>query len=217
MAGKLWSLDGNHPHQAQRGANQGAPRDNTTAIAIPRGTALWVGAATGYRSLSPKGELARIEGLGATIGSPAIAISDSVAIAAWADHASADEPWRLRWVRFKAGEAPGETKDFTPPGSTGGAQAGAQAMSPALSPVPEGRFLLVWTEGPMSRHRVRALTLSSDGAPVGAPIEVSGDGVNAGQGQAAIAASDKGVVAYLAGTDAGFQVVARPIACSSTP
>jgi hypothetical protein len=71
----------------------------------------------------------------------------------------------------------------------------------------------VWTEGPASGHDVRALTLGPDGAAIGAPLVISNVGVNAGQGQAAVAASGQGVVAFLESSGSGFQVVATPIAC----
>jgi len=97
-----------------------------------------------------------------------------------------------------------------PPGGQGG-----QAMSPGLAAVPGGRFLLVWTEGPMSFHHVRALTLSSDGDPVGRPLAISADGANAGQGQAAVSPAGTGIVAFLESTEDGFRVAAAPIACGS--
>jgi hypothetical protein len=132
-------------------------------------------------------------------------------MAAWADRASADDPWSLRWVRFKAGDSPGTPKTFTPPA---GGQ-GGQAMSPGITAVPGGRFLLVWTEGPASLHHVRALTLSLDGVPVGRPLEISADGANAGQGQAAVGTAGGGVVAFLESSDGGFRVAATPISCGA--
>ncbi len=208
-AGVLWTFDGDGDVEALRGATEGAPGDTTTAIAFRRGNSIGLGAATGYRSLSPKGDLARIDGLGTTIGSPAIALNDGAAIAAWADRAASSDPWTLRWVRFKAGDAPGTPKTFTPPA---GGQ-GGPAMSPGLAAVPGGRFLLMWTEGPASFHHVRALTLSGEGAPVGAPLQISADGANAGQGQAAVGTAGTGLVAFLESADGGFRVVATPIAC----
>jgi hypothetical protein len=139
-----------------------------------------------------------------------VAISDGVVLAAWADRASASDPWRLRWVRFNAGEAPGAPGTFTPPA---GGQ-GEQAMSPGVAAVPGGRFLLVWTEGPASRHDVRALTLSRDGQPIGPPLVISNQGINAGQGQAAVTSGQHGLVSFLESASGGFAVVATPIACA---
>ena len=168
-----------------------------------------MGTATGRDALSPQGALSRAAGLGDTVGSPAVAINDGVVIVAWADRASSSDPWSLRWVRFKAGEAAGEPGTFTPP--AGGK--GEQVMSPGLAAVPGGRFLLVWTDGPAARHDVRALTLSHDGAPLGKPLNISNRSANAGQGQAAVNAARQGLVAFLESADSGFRVVATAITC----
>jgi hypothetical protein len=212
-SGKLWPIDGDDGVGSLRGASEGAPGDTTTTIAFRHGDAIWMGSLTGYKALSTKGELAKVAGLGGSVGSPAVALNDGVAIVAWADHATADEPWKLRWVRFRAGEAPGAPNSFAPPGSS----PDAHAMSPAIAAVPGGRFLLVWTDGPTSHHRVRALTISSDGSPIGGALEISEEGLNAGGGQAAVSTAGKGVVAFLGSSDSGFQVMARSIACASPP
>jgi len=208
-AGMLWSLEGDGDIDALRGASEGAPGDTTTVIAFRRASVLWLGTASGFKALTAKGELAHVDGLGTAIGSPAVALNDGEAIAAWADRASTGDPWSLRWVAFKAGEAPGAPKVFAPPpGGQGG-----NVMAPGLAAVPGGRFLLVWTEGPATLHHVRALTLSSEGAPIGPPLEISPDGANAGQGQAAVVAGGAGVVAFLESEDGGFRVAAVPITC----
>jgi hypothetical protein len=209
VAGKLWPLEGDSTVEALRAAVEGPPGGATTAIAFRRGGIVGIGTATGSAALVAKGDLGHVDGLGAAIGSPAVAMNDGVAVVAWSDRPSPSDPWRLRWVRFKAGDAPGEPITFTPP--AGGK--GDQAMSPGLAAIPGRRFLLVWTEGPTSRHDVRALTLSADGAILGAPLNISSEGVNAGQGQASVTASGKGLVAFLESIDDGFQVLAAPIAC----
>ncbi len=227
-AGKLWSfasfaspaspaspasVGGADEIDALRAASEGAPGDTTTAIAFRRGNSILVGVATGYRSLSPKGELSRIEGLGSSIGSPAVAVNEGVVIVAWADRPSADVPWRLRMVRMKAGDPAGAPMTFSPP--AGGP--GNHVMSPSIASVPGGRFLLVWTEGPTSHQRVRAITLTATGEPVGKPLEISNEARNSGQGQAAVTAAEgaKGVVGFLQATDDGFEVAAAPILCGS--
>ena len=86
-------------------------------------------------------------------------------------------------------------------------------MSPSLTAVPGGRFLLVWTEGPAAGHVLRALTLGPDGRAIGAPLELSTEGANAGQGQAAVAENGAGVVAFLESGKKGFEVAATSIVC----
>ena len=212
-AGTLWSLDGSDDLDALRGASEGSPGNTTTAIAFRRGGAIWMGVATGNTALAPSGTLSHFEGLGTTIGSPAVAIDEGVVMIAWADRPSSDLPWRLRIAQMKAGDPPGQPVSFTPPpGGPGG-----HVMSPGLAALPGGRFLLVWTEGPTSQQRVRGITLTLSGEPVGGPLEISNKGINSGQGQVALTASagPRGVVAFLEATADGFEVAATPIACGS--
>jgi hypothetical protein len=209
VAGKLWPLEGDSSVDALRTASEGSRGDSTTAIAFRRGGIVGFGTATGSAVLISKGDLGHVDGLGGAVGSPAVAMNDGFAVVAWSDRPSPGDPWRLRWVRFKAGEAASEPNTFTPP--AGGK--GEQAMSPGLAAIPGRRLLLIWTEGPTSRHDVRGLTLSEDGTTIGAPMNISSEGVNAGQGQAGVTANGKGLVAFLESTDDGFQVLATPISC----
>jgi hypothetical protein len=205
--GVLWPLDGNAEVESLRGAVDSG--GHAIAVAFRRGSSVWMGIAEGTTALAAKGDLGHIDGLGPAVGSPAVAIGGGVAVVAWADRTSADEPWRLRWVRFAPGSPLGAATTFVPP--AGGK--GEQAMSPAITALSGGRFLLVWTEGPPSGHDVRAQTLSSDGRPLGPPLVVSAEGTNAGQGQAAVNASGQGVIAFLESRGDSFEVAATSIAC----
>jgi hypothetical protein len=209
VAGKLWTIDGDV--DALRGVAE-VNGDRTLGIALRSAGAVWVGSASGTSALAPKGELTRIEGLGTMVGSPAVAINDGAVFVAWADRSASADPWRLRWVRFTAGDGPGDAHAFVPPAGGGG----DSAMSPGIAALPGGRFLLVWTEGPAKQRAVRALTLAADGTPVGPPLAISNTGVNAGQGQAAVLADGHGVVAFLESTEGGgFQVVGTAITCAN--
>ena len=209
-AGKLWALDGDGDVQALRSAVDPSAPTGNVAIAFRRGDAIDIGVFAPGDSPAPNGDLVRIDGLGGGVGSPAIAINDGVVFAVWADRASNDAPWSLRWVRFQSGHAPGTPMTFTPP--PGGK--GDQAMSPSVAALPDKRFLLVWAEGHVSDHDVRALTLSEDGKPIGDPLDVSSAGSNAGQGQAAVTAAGHGLVAFLESGDKGFHVAGTRIECS---
>lgn len=209
-AGKLWPLDGDEGVEAPRGAQSGA---DPTALSITfrSGGSLWLGQAQrSGASLAAQGDLVRLGRQGEMVGAPAVASSDGVVMMAWAERKSADDPWRMRWVRFKAGESPGADHAFMVP--AGGP--GEQAMAPGLTALSGGRFLLVWTEGPASAHEVRAVTLSSEGATLGEPLRISASGANAGQGQAAVTSNGRGVVAFLQAEGSAFEVVTTPIACT---
>jgi hypothetical protein len=205
IGGALWPVAGDV--DAIRGVRSDTDSSNVT-VALRSAGSVWVGTAQGAGRLTPKGDLVRVASLGPSVGSPAIASTGGGVLVTWADRTSSDGPWQLRWAHFKVGESP-EPHTFTPP--PGGK--GEQAMSPGVAVVPGGGFLLVWTEGPASAHEVRAVTLLADGSPVGRALDVSTGGTNAGQGQAAIAAGGRGVVAFLESNGDGFRVVATPIAC----
>jgi hypothetical protein len=205
----LWAIGGNSPNaDAVRGTVDGFG-DPTVAIAFRNGASVYMGTIAGTGGLAPVGPLSHVDGLGTSVGSPAVAISNSIIMVAWADRASSEAPWKLRWTRFSAGSTPEPASDFAPP--PGGK--GEPFMSPSLASAPGGRFLLIWTEGPLSEHVVRALTLGPDGTPLGAPLELSPSGTNAGQAQAAITQGGDGVVAFLESGGKGFQVAAVAITC----
>lgn len=208
----LWSLPGDAGAEALRATPFETGRGY--AVTFRRSGAVWMGAFTGDgKTFKPAGDLAGTAGLGPQVGSPAIATSADRVLVMWADRASASDAWALRWQRWKPGESPEPAKVFVPP--PGGL--GPPHMSPSVAGLGGGRFLVVWTEGPVSGHEVRAETIDANGAPEGAPITVSQQGANAGQGQAAVGADGKGVIAYLeAAADGGkgFSVAATPIACT---
>lgn len=203
----LWTLAGSGPVEALRGV----PLDGGGGIAIAyrRAGAIWLGVATGDKTLTP-GNLSSTQGLGPQVGSPAIASSGNAVLAVWADRATANDAWGLRMQRWKVGEAPNAAEDFTPP--AGGL--GAPYMSPGVASLTGGRFLLVWTEGPAQGHQVRALTIGPDGQPQGDAITISASGENAGQGQAAVTPDGRGAVGYLVSTGPkAFAVAATAIQC----
>jgi len=205
----LWSLDGDGPVEALRTA---ALDDGGAAIAFRQGSSIYIGAISPEKV--PRGSLSRIAGLGSQIGSPTIAASSNIVIVAWADRASTSDPWMLRLVRWQPGDDPGGPRTFAIP--SGGL--GEQAMSPAIVGVAGGRFLLSWTEGPAASHQVRAQTLTASGEALGAPLTISGEGINAGQGQAALLPDGQGVVAYLASpAGSSAEVVATPVQCPGVP
>ncbi|MCW5837727.1 MAG: hypothetical protein KIS78_35365, partial [Labilithrix sp.] len=203
---KLFSVEGEGAIEALRAVAL-ADREGI-ALTFRRGNAVHLGVAKGGSVLEPEGELSRIEGLG-QVGSPALAASGDAVIAAWADRSGADEDWAVRWTKITVGRSTDEATPFTiPDGGLGG-----QAMSPSLASLGGGRFLLAWTEGPVSNHQVRAITIGADGAPSGAPISVSAPGINAGQPAAAVGPDGRGTIAFLAARGKSLEVHAAPITC----
>jgi hypothetical protein len=204
---QLWALEGADPIDVIRAAHTS---DHGHAIVFRRHGAIHAGMIGSDRAAV--GELTRIAGAGAPpgspIGTPTIAVNGQSVAVAFADRASSDEPWSLRIGSAPLGSFPSTTTQFTvPPGGPGGA-----ALAPALSGLPDGRWFLVWTEGSGGAHDVRGVTLGADLAPVGAALTVSREGSNAGQGAVALRAG-RGLVAYLALTEEGYEVWGTSVDC----
>jgi len=209
-SGKLWPLEGRYEVESMRGAAGQVAGEATLALTFRFKSTIGLGLVHGRDALVPWGKVFHFDSIGSSVGSPSIALSDGVVLAAWADRTGPEAAWSLRQILFYAGEPPGEPSAFAPPpGGKGGA-----LISPSIAPLPERGFLFVWSEGPASARGVRAITLNEKGAMVGLPLELSGPGVNAGQAQAAITSSGRGVVAYLESAAGGFRLVATPISCN---
>ncbi len=208
---KLWELpQAGVPVEQVRGESLAGGKG--FAIAFRQGGVVYAGVFGGSPP-APAAPLVHVDGLGATGGSPAIAVSGERVMVAWSDRASPTNPWNLRIATFRVvGNDAVQMQSFTPP--SGGL--GEQTMSPDLTSLGAGRFLLVWTEG-SSTHQVRAAVFGDDGSASDA-FAISPDGVDAGQGQAATLANGHGVVAFLSSTQPGFyEAVAGPLACADKP
>jgi len=209
VSGKLWPVEGRGEIDSIRSAASEVAGEPSLALVFRRKSAVGVGLVRGGDAPAPRGPLAYFDGLGPAVGSPAVGLNDGVVLAAWADRAGAEAAWSVRLARFNAGGPPEETRTFAPPaGGTGG-----PAMSPAIASLPQKGFLLIWSEGPPAGRRVRAVALAGSGKTNGPAIDLSSAGANAGQAQAAVASSGKGVVAFLQSAGSGFELVATPIAC----
>jgi hypothetical protein len=203
---ELFSLEGDGPVEALRAIS--LPDGKGIAVTFRRGNSINVGIAKGDGVLERQGEMSTIVGQG-QVGSPALAASGEHVIVAWADRAGSDDDWGIRWTKIKIGTSTQEAMPFTiPEGGLGG-----QAMSPAIASLGGGRFLLAWTEGPVSNHQVRALTFDADGSPSGSPLSISTSGVNAGQPAAVVGPDGRGLVAYLAAKGKSVEVEATPVIC----
>jgi hypothetical protein len=116
---------------------------------------------------------------------------------AWADRATKDDAWGIRWTKRSISGAVNEPRALAlPEGGLG-----------------RGKFLLTWMEGPTAGHQVRALTFNADGAPSGTPLAISASGVNAGQPQAVVGVDGRGIVAFLAAKGKYNELMATPILC----
>ncbi|HXN31144.1 MAG TPA: hypothetical protein VN894_04755 [Polyangiaceae bacterium] len=96
-----------------------------------------------------------------------------------------------------------------------GAGVGSQA-SPDLVPIGGQRFLLVWVEGGVEGHQVRAQSVAGWGDSVGPAIDLSTPDVSViGRPTAAVAPNGDGLVAYIASAGEEFDLFGTPISCST--
>jgi hypothetical protein len=203
----VWPLDGDEPPDALRVASAG---DMGQVVAFRRRGEISGG--TIDKDLKPRGNVVKVAGAGAPagsqIGTPSIATNGQAVAIAFADRASASDPWGVRVGSAALGLFPTQTRAIgVPPGGPGGA-----AIAPALAGLPDGRWMLVWTEGSGGDHDVRAETLDAELRPTGAPVTVSHRSSNAGQGAVALSGG-QGMVAYLALTDHGYELWGAAVDC----
>ena len=186
------------------------PRRRPARLPSGFGGAIWMRYGDGSRCARASGRtLSRAAGLGAAVGSPAVAINDGVVIVAWADRPSSSDPWRMRWVRFKAVSRRESSRDVHPAGRRQG----------RAGDVPWPRRGSRWalparvdrrTDRPPRRAGAHAVARRSATRQA---LDISNKSANAGQGQAAVNAARQGLVAFLESTDSGFRVVATAITC----
>ncbi|WP_394831470.1 hypothetical protein LVJ94_33655 [Pendulispora rubella] len=212
--GALWALEGDAAIDALRAVPLNGD-EKAYILAFRRGASIWTGVIArtdDHANYVPVTALSEAKGGGAQVGAPSLAVSGETARTVWADRAGGEGPWRLRsrrWVR--GSESPSPVESLEIPND----DAGASYISPSIVSLDGGRFLVVWSEGPALQHRVRAMTINAEGHALGSPLSISSEGANAGQGQAAVLPDGRGIVAYLAGRDGHFELMATPIDCPS--
>jgi hypothetical protein len=176
------------------------------AVAFRQGNGLWLGKLDSEKK--PVGSLAKVADR-ARLREPTLAESEGSVLLAWAEQEAGSDQWSVGAVSLaKSGTVKASRVDL-PSGGMGG-----DALQPALAGLEGGRFLLAWTEGNSWAHRVRAVTLDSNGAPVGRALAVS-DSVDGGWARLAVTPDGRGAVLFMTPSEDGFAAVATPIACSS--
>jgi len=188
---------------ATMGDNEGV------AVAFRRNSSIWLGIAQRDAGELKSTGLFRFAGSSAKVGSPSIATFGNEVLVAWAERVSPNAPWAIKTGRWGK-EGLGAPKDVAlPPGGKG-----EQGMSPSLVAIDRKRALLTWAEGPISSHEVRAQVISLESAPIGSAFSLSEPGVNAGQPQAALLRSGKGLAAFFVERGRDLQVSAVQIECA---
>ncbi|AUX25947.1 hypothetical protein SOCEGT47_065000 [Sorangium cellulosum] len=173
---RLWPVQGDEALEAPRALAAGPAG---YAVTFRRERAVWAGWLDAERR--PVGELARVLGSGGAVGKPSLGWNGRELAVVFADR-PAEGRWEIRAGRAASGSVPGSTEVIPLP--TGGP--GGDAFAPDIAGLGDGRWLLVWTEGPPGSRAMRAQTLAGSFAPIGDPIALSPPAGNFGQGVLAV-------------------------------
>ncbi|MBI3200598.1 MAG: DUF4339 domain-containing protein [Myxococcales bacterium] len=149
---------------------------------------------------SKKSDLASVDVAGRA-GTPTVAAGDAAVLVAFAAKTGDDAHWSVHLATSKHGETPSAAKAFSVP--TGGP--GGDAIAPVAAGLPEGRWLLQWTEGGAGERVVRVQVLDKDLSPLGDASTVSAPGKEAGQG-VVVTAGSKALSLQLVKGDKGYEL-----------
>ncbi len=121
---------------------------------------------------------ASIDKPGKLSGTPNVATNDERVLVTFANRDRKDAPWRVLAASAPLGEIP--TRAEPPRGLN--VPDGASVLSPVAAGLPNGGWLLQWTEEASGAYRVRLQVLNRELEAVGSPLEASPANENAGQG-----------------------------------
>ena len=169
----LWPLAGSESPSAARvqiaeGSGYG--------LVFRRDSAIW----SGWIGLDRKavGELVKVVGSGGAVGKPNVGWNHRELAVIFADKPAGSDHYEIRVAHAKTGSIPATTTVIPlPKGGPGG-----DAFAPDIAGLPDGRWVMVWTEGASGSRAIRAQTFQSDFTPLGDPIALSPPAGNFGQG-----------------------------------
>jgi hypothetical protein len=169
----LWPLEGD---EALGAAAVHPAGEQGAVLTFRRGGGVFGGAIGADRKAV--GPLVKIAGSGGSVGKPAAGWNGHEVAVIFADRPRADGPYEIRVGHGPFGKVPETTAVLPmPAGGPGG-----DAFAPDIAGLPDGRWLIMWTEGASGSRAVRAQTLTADLAPLGDPIALSPPAGNYGQG-----------------------------------
>jgi hypothetical protein len=169
----LWPLTGDDGIAAASVRSAG---DRGFALVFRRGAGIWGGFVGADHK--PAGQLVNVVGSGGAVGKPAVAWNGREVAVIFGDRPSAEGHYEIRVGHGPPGGLPAITTVLPlPRGGPGG-----DAFAPDIAGLPDGRWLLMWTEGGSGARAVRAQTLAADFSALGDPIALSPPAGNFGQG-----------------------------------
>ncbi|MFO0758599.1 MAG: GYF domain-containing protein [Byssovorax sp.] len=154
------------------------------------------------------GGLVKVPGSGGAVGKPSSGYNQAELAVIFADKPEGGERWEIRVGRAPAGQIP--TSSQVVPLPKGGP--GGDAFAPDIAGLPDGRWLMIWTEGAAGSRAVRAQTFAPDLTPLGDPIALSPPAGNFGQGGIGIASGYAAAV-FLSKGSLGFELWGSILQC----
>jgi hypothetical protein len=160
---------------------------------------------------NPVGQLTAVKGSGgAGLGKPMSGWNRRELAVVFADRPTPEGHWEIRVGRAPAGSIPESTVVVPlPKGGPGG-----DAFAPDIAGLPDGRWLLMWTEGPAGNRAIRAQTLGVDLTPIGDPIALSPPAGNFGQGVLGVV-NDYAAAVFLQKGRASYELWGAILQCGS--
>ena len=131
------------------------------------------------RDRKPVGSLTQVAGSGGAVGKKPMSGWNGKQLAViFSDRPADGERYEMRVGLAPAGAIPASTTVIAlPKGGPGG-----DVFTPDIAGLPDGRWVLVWTEGSSGSRAIRAQTLAPDLTPLGDPIALSPPAGDFGQG-----------------------------------
>jgi hypothetical protein len=169
----LWPLAGS---EAPSAARVQIAEGSGYGLVFRRESAIW----SGWIGLDrkPVGELVKVVGSGGAVGKPNVGWNHREIAVIFADKPAGSDHYEIRVAHAKTGSIPATTTVIPlPKGGPGG-----DAFAPDIAGLPDGRWVMVWTEGASGSRAIRAQTFESDFTPLGDPIALSPPAGNFGQG-----------------------------------
>jgi hypothetical protein len=112
------------------------------------------------------------------VGTPTVAENGKEVLLAFSARATRESAWVVHLATAQKGKAPGRVVAFKPPG----ADPGEGAIAPTAAALPDGRWVLQWTEGAPGKRSVRAQVVDERLVAASDAVTLSGAETNAGQG-----------------------------------
>jgi len=201
---ELWSTNSAEPVSAVRALSAPGTGFGLTFRQDGAIWSAWLGA-----DRKPVGELTHIAGSGGKVGRPKSGWNTKEFAIIFADKPEDAERWQIRVGHAPSGSLPTDTVTLElPEGGPGG-----DAFAPDIVGLHDGRWLVMWTEGPgPGKRAVRAQTLTEDFTPIGDPIALSPPAGSFGQAVLGVVGTYTTVV-FLSQGDEGFELWGAVLQC----